>query len=85
MVLVGCLLFNDPSEFWTPSRMNLFKRMGFTVIYLPDHIHNQIVTELNSKGIQSLATNVNGKDLYRPISIFGSEMENVAGKHSLHL
>ena len=82
---VGFGFFNDPKEFWTPSRMNLFKRMGFTVIYLPDPVHAAIIAELSQKGISSLATNVNGKDLYRPISRFGIEMVHIAGKHTLHL
>jgi hypothetical protein len=82
---IGFGFFNDPSEFWTPSRMNLFKRMGFTAIYLPDNTQVAINTELVRRGIQSLATNVNGKELYRPISSFGPEMLYIAGKHTLHL
>jgi hypothetical protein len=82
---IGFGFFNDPKEFWTPSRMNLFKRMGFTAIYLPDHTYQAIVTKLAQKNISSLATNVNGKDLYRPLSRFGQEMVNIAGKHTLHL
>jgi len=82
---VGFGFFNDPREFWTPSRMNLYKRMGFTVIYLPDATHVAITAKLAQAGISSLATNVNGKDLYRPISIFGQQMADIAGKHTLHL
>jgi len=82
---IGFGFFNSPNEFWTPSRMNLFKRMGFTAIYLPDPTHLAIVTRLASKGISALAINVNGKELYRPISRFGAEMVYIAGKNSLHL
>jgi hypothetical protein len=82
---IGFGFFNDPKEFWSPSRMNLYKRMGFTAIYLPDPTHSAIMNELNSRGIQILATNVNGKDLYRKMSLFGDDMVNVAGKHTLHL
>lgn len=82
---IGFGFFNDPSEFWTPSRMNLFKRMGFTAIYLPDLTQTAIAAELARKRIEVLATNVNGKALYRPISSFGREMFEIAGKHSLHL
>lgn len=82
---IGFGFFNDPKEFWTPSRMNLFKRMGFTAIYLPDNTYQAIDTRLRQKHISSLATNVNGKDLYRPLSKFGPEMVNIAGKHTLHL
>jgi hypothetical protein len=82
---IGFGFFNEPAEFWTSSRMNLYKRMGFTAIYLPDNIHSAIIQKLATKNITSLATNVNGKDLYRPISVFGYEMRNVAGKHTLHL
>jgi hypothetical protein len=82
---VGFGFFNDPSEFWTPSRMNLFKRMGFTAIYLPDRVHREIIAELQRRGRISLAINVNGRDLYRPLSRFGSEMVHIAGKHTLDL
>jgi len=82
---IGFGFFNSATEFWTPSRMNLYKRMGFTAIYLPDSTHAAIHHELNQKGIKSLAINVNGKQLYRPLTSFGEEMKNVAGKHSLHL
>lgn len=82
---IGFEFFNDPKEFWTPSRMNLYKRMGFTVIYMPDHIHDAIEVKLAQAGIKSLAINVNGKKLYRPLSLFGAEIVAVAGKHTLHL
>lgn len=82
---IGFGFFNYPSEFWTPSRMNLFKRMGFTAIYLPDTTHAAIVARLAAKRISALAINVNGKELYRPISTFGAEMLHIAGKHSLDL
>lgn len=71
---IGFGFFNTPSEFWTPSRMNLFKRMGFTAIYLPDDTHAAIIKELTRRNIQSFATNVNGKELYRPVSLFGPQI-----------
>ncbi|MGL3210520.1 hypothetical protein [Bradyrhizobium sp. BR 1433] len=34
---IGFGFFSQPYEFWTRSRVRLFKRMGFSAIYLPDN------------------------------------------------
>ena len=31
---IGFGFFKEPEEFWTSSRMSLYKRMGFTAIYM---------------------------------------------------
>ena len=82
---VGFGFFNEPKEFWTESRMNLYKRMGFSAIYLPDGTHAAIIAKLIQKGILGKAVNVNGTALYRPITAFTTDMKHVVGKHSLLL
>lgn len=82
---IGFGFFNEAKEFWTESRMNLYKRMGFSAIYLPDGTHAQIIAKLAAGGIQGKAVNVNGTELYRPITKFTIDMNRVVGKHSLLL
>lgn len=65
--------------------MNLYKRMGFSAIYLPDDIYAAMKAELSSKAIETHAVNVNGTALYRPLSTFSADMSKVIGKHSLLL
>lgn len=82
---VGFGFFDQPREFWTKSRMNLYKRMGFTAIYLPDGTHANLMAHIHQEHIESFAVNINGKDLYRPLSQFGIDMRAVVGKTSLEL
>lgn len=82
---VGFGFFKHPNEFWTPSRMNLYKRMGFSAIYVPDGTHQKIVDYLAVEGTSEHAVNVNGTPLYRPHSEFGADMLRVVGKSSLLL
>lgn len=82
---VGFGFFKYPSEFWTTSRMKLYKRMGFTAIYMPDGTHAAVQHHLVGKGTEEFAVNVNGTALYRPLSIFGDDMVRIAGKLSLNL
>jgi hypothetical protein len=82
---IGFGFFKEPEEFWTSSRMRLFKRMGFTAIYLPDHTHGAIVTELASRKTKLLAVNLNGTQLYRPMTQFGADMRRVVGRSSFDL
>lgn len=79
---IGFGFFNKPAEFWTHSRMTLYKRMGFSAIYMPDDTHAAIMSRLDANGTRAHAVNINGTELYRPISIFGSDMRRVAGKSS---
>jgi hypothetical protein len=82
---VGFGFFDEPHEFWSESRMNLFKRMGFTAIYLPDHTHIGLVDHIRREHHESFAVSINGKELYRPLSLFGADMRSVVGKTTLEL
>jgi hypothetical protein len=82
---IGFGFFNEAKEFWTDSRMNLYKHMGFSAIYLPDSTHSQIVTRLAQDKTESRAVNVNGTALYRPLTTFTADMLKVVGRHSLLL
>jgi hypothetical protein len=65
--------------------MLLFKRMGFSAIYLPDTTHAAIFAKLKEREHENFAVNLNGTLLYRPLSIFGSDMRRVAGRSSFDL
>jgi hypothetical protein len=52
---VGFGFFDQPKESWSQSRMNLFKRMGFTAIYLPDSAHAALTARIVSSHLQSFA------------------------------
>jgi hypothetical protein len=82
---IGFGFFKDANEFWSISRMKLFKRMGFTAIYMPDPTHATVTAHLTDKGTEEFAVNVNGTALYRPLSTFGDDMSGIAGKLSLIL
>jgi hypothetical protein len=82
---VGFGFFDAAKEFWSQSRMNLFKRMGFTAIYLPDSTHNTLQARILEAHLESFAVNINGRDLYRPLSSFGADMRRVVGKTTLLL
>jgi hypothetical protein len=82
---VGFGFFDQPREFWTKSRMNLFKRMGFTAIYLPDPTWVNLMAHIRDEHLESFAVNINGKELYRPLSQFGADMRAIVGKTSLML
>ena len=79
---VGFGFFKEPGEFWTESRMSLFKRMGFSAIYMPDDTHKSVAEHLADKGTVRHAVNINGTDLYRPLTQFGDDMLRVVGKSS---
>lgn len=82
---IGFGFFKEPKEFWTRSRMLLFKRMGFSAIYLPDKTHAAIFKELKERKHELLAVNLNGTSLYRPLSTFGDDMRRVVGRSSFDL
>lgn len=79
---VGFGFFKEPQEFWTESRMSLFKRMGFSAIYMPDGTHKAVIRHLKEKDTTRHAVNINGTDLYRPLSQFGDDMLRVLGRSS---
>lgn len=82
---IGFGFFKEPEEFWTESRMALYKRMGFSAIYMPDHTHEAVVQHVKGNGSEKHAVNINGTDLYRPLSIFGADMRRVIGRSSMDL
>lgn len=82
---IGFGFFNQAKEFWTISRMSLYKRMGFSAIYMPDETHRSIMGRLLAEGTESHAVNVNGSALYRPLTQFGDDMRRVVGRSSLQL
>jgi hypothetical protein len=82
---VGFGFFSQAKEFWTVSRMSLFKRMGFSAIYMPDSTHTATIAHLKSEGTQRHAVNINGSALYRPLSQFGDDMNRVIGRSSMLL
>ncbi|WP_379063501.1 hypothetical protein ACFJIU_21950 [Mesorhizobium sp. UC74_2] len=82
---IGFGFFKQPEEFWTASRMNLYKRMGFSAIYIPDETHSAVMAGIVKRKAEEHAVNINGTPLYRPLSIFGADMRRVVGKSSLLL
>jgi hypothetical protein len=82
---VGFGFFRQPEEFWTSSRMALYKRMGFSAIYMPEATHAAVMARVTGDGREKHAVNVNGTDLYRPLTRFGTDMRRVVGKSSLEL
>lgn len=82
---IGFGFFDDPSEFWTESRMTLFRRMGFTAIYLPLRTHRAIQLHLEAKKTGHRAVNVNGTPLYRSMYDFGRDMRRIVGRVTLDL
>ena len=79
---IGFGFFKEPEEFWTDSRMALYKRMGFTAIYMPDHTCEAVMAHVVQNGSERHAVNINGTDLYRPLTRFGDDMLRVVGKSS---
>ena len=79
---IGFGFFDEPEEFWTESRMQLYKRMGFSAIYMPgdtvDAIHARV-------GTTSRRLNVYGTELYRPITTFADDMNRIVGRSAFAL
>jgi hypothetical protein len=82
---VGFGFFNQPSEFWSISRMKLFKRWGFVAVYMPQATLTSVSAFLHANGRTDYAININGKPLYRPLSDFTTDMRHVAGRVTLAL
>ena len=79
---IGFGFFKEPQEFWTDSRMALYKRMGFTAIYMPAETHTSVMKHVSAAGSARHAVNINGTDLYRPLTAFASDMLRVVGRSS---
>ena len=82
---VGFGFFNQPNEFWTVSRMALYKRMGFSAIYMPDETHASVMAHLETEKSTSHAVNINGTQLYRPLTAFGADMRRIVGRSTMLL
>jgi hypothetical protein len=82
---IGFGFFNEASEFWTVSRMNLLKRWGFLAIYMPSQTLQEIHQHLVSKQLESHAININGRALYRDLSEFGDDISKIAGKLTMNV
>src|SRR5699024_702735 len=80
---VGFGFFNDAREFWTTNRMNLYKRWGFSAIYMPTDTLNALKDHLDREGTTKHSVNINGRDLFRDLATFGDDMARYAGKLSL--
>lgn len=79
---IGFGFFKEPDEFWTASRMSLYKRMGFTAIYMPDATCAAVLQRVAADGHERHAVNINGSALYRPLSDFADDMVRVVGRSS---
>jgi len=82
---VGFGFFSSAREFWTEERVSLLKRWGFVAIYMPTATLKRLNEELVDTNRMRLATNINGRDLFRDLNDFGDDMFRVAGKVSLDL
>lgn len=82
---IGFGFFNQPEEFWSVLRMKLYKRMGFSAIYLPNGTLDHINERLAVTGHQNYAVNINGTALYRPLTDFADDMQKVIGRTSFLL
>jgi hypothetical protein len=82
---IGFGFFNEAREFWSTDRMRLYKRMGFSAIYLPAGTHAEIADRLAATNTAMHAVNLNGTALYRRLDDFGADMARVVGKSSLDL
>jgi len=82
---IGFGFFSDPSEFWTPSRISLYRRWGFTAIYMPESTIGKIAERLDRDGNLHQAININGNPLYRPLGAFGPDMRRISGRIALDL
>lgn len=83
---IGFGFFNRADEFVTKRRIQLFKRMGFSALYIPDDTLEQIEAELVRRG-EDIADvqNIYGTQLYRPHSIFTSDMRRIVGRSAFDL
>ncbi|WP_155905090.1 hypothetical protein [Methylopila sp. M107] len=79
---IGFGFFQEADEFWTPRRMVLYKRMGFSAIYMPSETYDELMDHIVTEGHEDFSVNVNGTPLYRPITAFSDDMLRVVGRSS---
>jgi hypothetical protein len=82
---IGFGFFDQASEFWSISRMKLFKRWGFVAIYMPADTLAAVTVHLMAEGTTNYAININGKPLYRALTSFTNDMRDAAGRITLNL
>jgi hypothetical protein len=82
---IGFGFFDTPSEFWTKRRMQLYKRMGFSAIYMPETTLDTLNQKIDADGNRHYAVNINGTALYRPLTQFCTDMHSVVGKSAFDL
>ncbi len=63
--------------------MQLYKRMGFSAIYMPGETVDAIQAHIGSTNNRRL--NVYGTELYRPITTFTDDMTRIVGKSAFKL
>lgn len=76
--------FTDPNEFWSETRPNLYRRWGFSAIYMPNLTLREVGDHIRRSG-RPQPTNINGRPLYRPLAEFGPDMLRIAGRVSFDL
>ena len=79
---IGFGFFSQADEFWTVSRMSLYKRMGFSAIYMPKNTYDLVSAHLREENTERHAVNINGSNLYRPLDRFGDDICRVVGRSS---
>ncbi|WP_167853468.1 hypothetical protein [Roseovarius aestuariivivens] len=83
---IGFGFFTQPDEFVTRRRIQLFKRMGFSAIYMPDATLDQVRdTLLRRREDLANVQNIYGTQLYRPHSIFTDDILRVVGRSAFDL
>lgn len=83
---VGFGFFSQPEEFTSRRRIQLFKRMGFSALYLPDATLAAVAVALNARGAAlDDVQNIYGTHLYRGHSAFADDMRRVAGRSAFDL
>ena len=83
---IGFGFFDEPSEFSSKRRIQLFKRMGFSAIYMPQNTLNALsrLIAARREGIENVQ-NIYGSALYRSLNDFGDDMRRIVGKSAFDL
>lgn len=83
---IGFGFFDQPSEFSSIRRIQLFKRMGFSVIYMPQATLDAIAALIARRGEHiDNVQNIYGSALYRSLNDFGGDMRRIVGKSAFDL
>lgn len=83
---IGFGFFDQASEFSSKRRIQLFKRMGFSAIYMPQATLDEIAVRIANRGEQiGNVQNIYGSALYRSLTDFGEDMRRIVGKSAFDL